>query len=570
MVERLNRRKNLVPIGTMYNSWKVLEHKWVNGSHYCTCLCTDCNKTIKDVLYKNLKTNKSKSCGCNSKGHDMISHVTEKWGRLYIFNDYMKDKIHWCDCYCDCDKDKPQEERKVVTVRWGDIKNGSTRSCGCYHKDRASETSTHNLKGKYFGYIEVLYRNGSTKDGNAIWHCKCHAPNCGNEKDIPEARLDENTVSCGCMSHIRPLPLEYVGQTYNYLTIIGMRRKYGDYGELIFKCRCNNCKNHTVLEVQANNVLNGHTKSCGCLSIGVVGSHCENEIKDYITSISGKIGKKVNILGRKQIDLYYEDMKFGIEYNGSFYHATENALHDNKDKYYHRNKFLQAKEKGIHLVNIFDIDWLYRKEKVKRYLDNIFKPKERIYARNCEVKQIDRKIADNFCDMYHLQNHALMGKICYGLYYKEELYAVMTFGNARFSKADDYRYELHRYCVKSGIVIVGGANKLLKAFENEYKPKYLVSYSDNDYFSGDIYEKLGFNNEGQCDPRYYWIYDKGKKEFRREQCRLSLLKNRFPVLYEEAMSDKNIKNKETYIMVNSGACKVYRSGNTKWLKSYLY
>lgn len=154
-------------------------------------------------------------------------------------------------------------------------------------------------------------------------------------------------------------------------------------------------------------------------------------------------------------------------------------------------------------------------------------------------------------------------KINYGLYYNDELIAVMSFGKLRLQITNEGQYELHRYAVKDGYTVVGGANKLLKAFERDYKPKYILSYSDNDYFLGGIYERLGFNNSGQSYPRYYWF--KNGIELKRESCQLKRLKVKYPELYQEAI-DNNTSNKEDYIMVKLGYCKVFRSGNTKWEK----
>ena len=43
------------------------------------------------------------------------------------------------------------------------------------------------LNGKIFGKWLVLYRNGSTPNNAAVWHCKCLG--CGTEKDIVGATL---------------------------------------------------------------------------------------------------------------------------------------------------------------------------------------------------------------------------------------------------------------------------------------------------------------------------------------------------------------------------------------------
>lgn len=67
----------------------------------------------------------------------------------------------------------------------------------------------------------------------------------------------------------------------------------------------------------------------------------------------------------------------------------------------------------------------------------------------------------------------------------------------------------------------------------------------------------------QTNPRYYW-YNNGV-EIKREKCQLKYLKLDYPELYKESEGEKN---REDYIMVKLGACKVYRSGNTRWIKEY--
>ena len=72
----------------------------------------------------------------------------------------------------------------------------------------------------------------------------------------------------------------------------------------------------------------------------------------------------------QEIDAYIPQYNIGIEYNGSAFHASLNGVYDNKDKYYHRDKFLQAKKQGIHLISIFDVDW---NDKTKAYLKDLSK-----------------------------------------------------------------------------------------------------------------------------------------------------------------------------------------------------
>ena len=146
--------------------------------------------------------------------------------------------------------------------------------------------------------------------------------------------------------------------------------------------------------------------------------------------------------------------------------------------------------------------------------------------------------------------------------YNGKLISVMGFGVPRYKKDG---FELHRYCVKSGITVLGGASRLLKAFEKEYSPKELLSYSNNDYFTGDIYNKLGFNNDGQTNIDYFWATNTGY--FKRSECQPKTLKNRYSELYQDAIYN-NAGSKEVYIMTKLGARKVFRCGNTRWIKKY--
>lgn len=306
--------------------------------------------------------------------------------------------------------------------------------------------------------------------------------------------------------------------------------------------------------------------SCGCLDVSHGGSKVENEIRKWVESlVESNSVKDRQILDGKEIDMYYPEFNIGIEYNGSAYHASLNGIYGDKPKLYHRDKFLQAKEQGIHLISIFDVDWENNQEKIKMYLRSLFTKQKRLFARKCEIKPISKELADTFTDMYHIQGRTRQNSINYGLYYNDELYAVMSFGTLRLKKTQDGEYELHRYCVKDGYTILGGAEKLLKYFERKYTPKYIRSYSDNDYFLGGIYERLGFENSGQCTPRYYWFLN--NQEIKRERCMLKHLKVQYPELLAKAY-ETNAPNKENFVMVQLGARKVYRSGNTKWEKTY--
>ena len=149
------------------------------------CLC-ECG-TIKDIKSGSLQSGATKSCGCLVK-LDLIGQV---FGRLTVVEKIKRTKkgerIKWF-CRCSCGN-----ETCVVGT---DLVSGHTQSCGCYNKERTSETSINNLVGARFGRLLVLREYGRDSRQKLIWLCRC---DCGNEKPIYSSNLIEGLVlSCGC------------------------------------------------------------------------------------------------------------------------------------------------------------------------------------------------------------------------------------------------------------------------------------------------------------------------------------------------------------------------------------
>lgn len=534
----------------------------------------------------------------------MIKNLENReFGRLKVLRNVGKG--HW-ECQCSCGT--------VITVRGFELTSGNKRSCGCLYKEariKIGQKSFKDLTNQRFGHLQVQKRVQNIGKYTA-YECKC---DCGNITVVKAAFLKAgDTKSCG---HCNEIPvnvgdkfgswtvdylLQKNNRKYAHVTCICGKSKdivlynlkklknasqechcsrkginlhdltnehfgnlevieYAGMGKFhsMWRCRCK-CGNEIIV---ANcSLVTGHVKSCGCCSHT---SFEEDEIRKLCENISGyKFLSNRNILNSKEIDIYCKELKLGIEYNGSVFHATINGLYSDKSKYYHRDKFLLAKEKGIHLITLFDVDWIEKQDKIIQYFRDIFTPKIKIYARNCRVEIIDKKIAHEFCNKYHLQSHSNIDTIFYGLYCNDDLLSVMTFGVRRYSKKYD-EYELYRYVTKSGYCVIGGASKILKRFEKDYTPKEVVSYSDNDYFSGNLYSNLGFKYDGQCSVSYYWVLN--NKKLSREQCQLKKLKLAYKELYDESILN-SAKNKEDYIMSKLGAMKIYRCGNTRWVKMY--
>lgn len=425
-------------------------------------------------------------------------------------------------CKCDCGNKK--------VINGNALRRGITKSCG-HRKD---------ITGQTFNDLTVIGFSHYDKSKKAYWKCKC---SCGKETIVQGANLESGLVrSCGCAKKYSQL-INLKGQRFGKITVIDFVGRKNNYS--LWRCVCDCGK---VLNINTSNLRTGHTQSCGC----VRASKPEIEIKDYIQSLIPNIRiTKSRVLDGFEIDIYLPDYNFGIEYNGSAFHASVNGAFGELDKNYHKNKFILAESKGIRLFSVFDVDWFDHPEKIKSIIQDILIPPYHIFARKCSIERVSYSEAAIFLEKYHLQGSNKHGNICYGLYNQGELISVMTFHN--YGKY----YEIKRYATKSGIVIIGGAKKLFSHFLRDYSPNKVLSYSDNNYFTGNIYKHLGFKFCGYTVPDYYWfLHD---KKLSRESCQVHKLKKQYPQLY-----DDSAKNKEDDIMVKLGARKVYCCGNKRW------
>lgn len=309
------------------------------------------------------------------------------------------------------------------------------------------------------------------------------------------------------------------------------------------------CKKHKEFQ----QIPNGHLNGNGCRFCTNYVSKAEQEIADILKVHFPDLEQSnKKVLEGRELDIYIPSKKVAIEYNGLYWHSE---LH--KDKNYHLDKLNSCKDKGIKLIQIFEDEWLNKKEIVLSRLFNILGITERIiYARKCEVRQVDSKTTTKFLDENHIQGK-LGAKARLGLYYENELVSLMTFGELRKNlglASKEGSYELLRFCNKINTTVVGGASKLLKYFETVYLPNEIISYADLRWSDGNLYEKLNFKFVHQSEPNYF--YTKGLER-----------ENRFKYRKSELVKQGFDENKtEREIMNELGFSRIYDTGTLKFIK----
>ncbi len=230
-------------------------------------------------------------------------------------------------------------------------------------------------------------------------------------------------------------------------------------------------------------------------------SRFETEVGDILTDWGIRHYKTRQVFDSKlEIDFYCPNESVGFEFNGNWPHCSIN-----KDKKYHIGKSLEAQEKNIRFLHIYEYEWCDPQKKpillsLMRSALGIFD--KRIYARNCIVKEVETKEYFDFCNQNHTQGYR-QARIIYGLYYNDELVQIMS-----FSHNNKYEWEIIRECTKIGIQVIGGNSKLFKNFIRGQNPNEVFSYCDFNKFDGRGYEALGMKFIGYTGPDMKW-YLKG-------------------------------------------------------------
>ena len=297
----------------------------------------------------------------------------------------------------------------------------------------------------------------------------------------------------------------------------------------------------TEFENERANIARVHCPNC----YGGSASQKELELLKFIEDLIGKdnvITSDRSIIKPYELDMVVPIKRLAIEFNGSYWHADKK-----RNRAYHRMKTDACAKQGYRLIHVFEYEWDHKKEKIKSIIKHalgIFD--QRIYARNCDCRVIDSTAYRTFLNENHLQG-AISSSIRYGLFYNNELVAVIGFGQSRFKKGET---ELYRFCVKRGYSVIGGFGKLLKFS----KIKHFYTYVDLTHFTGDAYRTLGFNKIGISEPNY--VYVKNDKVLSRMACQ----KHKLPAL----LGDKFDPTKSEYEnMTLNGWNRIYDCGNLK-------
>lgn len=231
-------------------------------------------------------------------------------------------------------------------------------------------------------------------------------------------------------------------------------------------------------------------------------------ILEYLNTL--KNGKVNNVLALK--DEFYrklcDEIDGGVVKNDIFTYKKYGIYFQTLESYGKRKLCDMQRnynKNGRALIVVYEDEYYNNRklvlEKTKHIVNKNYDNKEKIYGRNCIVKEIDWGDANSFLSENHVQG-AVQSTVYLGAFYKEELVGVMTFLNEGNGK-----WNLTRYASENNYISCGVGGKLFKHFTMNYNCSAVKTFADKRWTISEdnLYTKMGFVFDKTVPQTYFYI-----------------------------------------------------------------
>ncbi len=484
------------------------------------------------------------------------SHLNIKWKEMIYLYSHNLEEIPKCICGIDL-KYEHGEYRKYCSIKCmsndPDIINKKKKTCLIKYGEE-SPTQNEEIKSKV---KKTVFDKYNVSNVSKLDDIKCKVRKSNNEKYGVDyiSQLDDVKLILR-QNMIKNLDKLINGKKAFIINNIidkikNLNIELLDITSSVYKMRCEKMHIFNIHKNMLNDRINNKNVICTICNPIDSFSDSEKQLFNFIRdNYDGEMFSNVrNIIGQ-EIDIYIPDLKLGFEFNGLYWHSDNYKSDD-----YHYNKTQKCVDNGIRLIHVWEDDWLYKSEIIKSMILNLIGKSKKIYARSCEIKEVNKSECRDFLNNNHIQGY-VASRVSIGLYYKSELVSLMTFGKLRKclgQNSINNHYELLRFCNKKYTSVIGGASKLFKYFlRTEDNVLQVISYADRSWSNGALYKRLGFDFEYITKPNYYYVID-------------GVRKNRFNYRKDKILYLSNDKTKtEREIMRDLGYYRIYNSGNFKF------
>lgn len=278
-------------------------------------------------------------------------------------------------------------------------------------------------------------------------------------------------------------------------------------------------------------------------------SKAEQEIADWLVSLGCDVkqGDKTVLKGL-ELDILVRDKNVAIEYNGIYWHSDANI----KDKHYHRKKWLDAKNAGIQLIQVWEDEWLAKPDVVKSMIAHKLglNVGERVFARKTSVVAMDTVVAKAFFDEHHIQGYA-SGSYYYGLAGEDgNIVSAIALKRQSGNCLNIVRYA-------SAVTVVGGFTKLLRHVERNVAVDRFITFSDNCVSDGGLYANNGFVVDKELPVDYRYVV--GLTRAHKFGYRLKKFRDDPLLKWQDGLP-------ESQLAKLNGLARIWDAGKTRWVR----
>jgi hypothetical protein len=468
--------------------WGAVKQKF---EMLCSCSRV-CQVSFKDILRGH--TVSCGKCSWKSKAY----WLSQTWGSLKLADikelpsEWPPFSIKRFRFSCSCSRSSTLEFSKVTT--------GNTTSCG-----NCSLVSKDVWLDQHWGSL-TLSSNQSLPEfirpyctSKYIFNCSCGRQISLDFGSVTSTVKNHAVRSCGKCQY---QPKSYwLQQKWGRLTLDPNQSTPEEWGPgwkhpLWFLCSCGKRKKCIFTYV-----LRGDTGSCGCMVVGQNEFSKENEVRQFVLTLSpDTCPTSYSIEGtRKSYDVYVPSAKLAIEYHGLNWHS-EQFKRGQQDE----TKFLLARSRGDHLIQIYSDEWEQKQEIIKAQLREILAPEKKIRIKpTFETYTKTPSEARAFLDAHHYLGAA---SGCLTVIAKADArHGSAVVGVWVFMKREEGVILWHRACWHPAYKAWNPHEKALKLALSELRSmgfKRMVTFSDNRFHTGQLYEKLGFKFEEEIRADY--------------------------------------------------------------------
>lgn len=262
----------------------------------------------------------------------------------------------------------------------------------------------------------------------------------------------------------------------------------------------------------------------------------EREVTGFVESLlpDGAVQTSVRRFrkdGINELDAFVPSKNIAIEANGVFFHSERF-----RSASYHHDKTAACEALGIRLIQVWQDDWLERRDIVERLLARKLgvSSERRVAARKTTAEFLAPSEARPFLERNHIQG-ASSASHYLGLRDDDgTLVAVMAL---KRTDAEGRVLRLERYATSA--IVPGGHSKLVSFAEREIRGwQSLITFADNEVSDGSLYEATGWARDGIIRPDYRYLV--GSQRVHKFNYRLARFRSDPALKYEDGLSEREL------------------------------